>query len=82
MIVLTLESRHPVIPEPVLRQHTPDSMPQHLSTAPLVKHLIHRHSFKTPRPCGMRVVLFLKALPPRRLQVMAAGHDDVVSAVG
>jgi hypothetical protein len=69
-IALTMESRHsitfqsrqPLVPQPILWQHTPNSLLQHFSTSPFCKHLVHAHLLQTPRPRIVCVVLFLKSL--------------------
>lgn len=79
---LTLQPRHPLIPQPILRQHPPHRPPQHLRTPPLRKQLIHRHLLQAARPRGVGVVFLLEALLARGVEVVAAERDDVVAAVG
>ena len=79
---LTLQPRHPLIPQPILWQHPPHRPPQHLRAPPLRKQLIHRHLLQAPRPRRVRVVFLLEAFFAGGVEVVAAERDDVVAAVG
>lgn len=78
---LTLQPRHPIIPQPVLRQHAPDRTPEDLAAAPLLHHLLHRDLLQAARPRRVRVVLLLLHLLARRVQLRQPRRDHVVAAV-
>lgn len=78
---LTLQPRQPLRLQPILRQHALNSPPQDLTTTPFLKHLVHGHALQATGPGVMRVVLLLHALLARRVQVVAAHGNDVVTAV-
>jgi len=79
---LTLQPRHPIIPQPILGQHAPNRTPQNLAASPLLHHALHRDFLQTTRPRGVRVVLLLLHLLTRSVQLREPGADDVVAAVG
>lgn len=80
--MLTLQPRHTIIPQPVLRQHAPDRAPQDLSASPLLHHALHRDLLQATGSGGVRVVLLLLHLLAGGVQLRQAGDDDVVAAVG
>lgn len=80
--ILTLQPRHPIIPQPILWQHSPDRPPQNLSSTPLSDHPIHCNTLQTPRPRRLLVVQLLKSLLSRRVDVGAIDGNDVVATVG
>lgn len=79
---LTLQSGHPIIPQPVLGQHTSDRPSQDLATTPFRHHSVHGDLLQATRSCGVAVVLFVESLLAGRVQIVAANGDDVIAAVG
>lgn len=81
MRVLTLQPRQPLIPQPVLWQHPPNSPSQDLTSTPFFKHHVHRHAAQATGASVVRVVLLLETLLAGRAEVVAADGDNVVAAV-
>lgn len=77
----TLQPRHAIIPQPVLRQHSPDRAPQDLPSSPLLHHALHGDLLQAARPRRVRVVLLLLHLLAGRVQLRQPRADDVVAAV-
>jgi hypothetical protein len=77
----TLQPRHAIIPQPVLRQHAPNRAPQDLASSPLLHHALHGDLLQAARPRRVRVVLLLLHLLAGRVQFRESGADDVVAAV-
>ena len=77
-----LQPRQPPVPQPVLRQHTPHSLTEHLAAPMAIHQLVHGQRLETAGPGGVPVVRLLPVLAARDVQGRAVGNDDVVAAVG
>lgn len=79
---LTLQPIQSLIPQSVLRQHSPHCPLQHLSSSPLPHHALHIHTLQRPRSRRSLVVQFLLFLLAGDEHVVAASCDHVITAVG
>ena len=77
-----LQSRQPLLPQPVLRQHTANRLRQDLATSPLSHHAVHVDLFQRPGAGGMCAVEFLESLLARCVKIDTVGGHHVVTAVG
>lgn len=80
--VLTFQPSQPLIPQPVLRQHSPHSAHKHLPASKLLSQLLQTDTLQTPRPSRMPIIQFLLRLLSRDVKCGAIGADDVIAAVG
>lgn len=76
-----LQPRHPLVPQPVLRQHSPHRPPQDLCTTPFRHQFIHCQLLQTARPRRMSVIFLLKSLLSCCMEIVAPYCYNVVAAV-
>lgn len=78
----SLQSGQSLIPQPVLREHAPDGLPEHLSTTLLLHQGVHSQRLQGTGSRGVSVVGLLPLLAAGNVQSRAIGNHDVVTAVG
>lgn len=77
-----LQSCEPLVPQPVLRQHTAHRLPQNLAPTVLLHQSIHGQGLEAAGARVVAVVHLLPHLASGDVHGGAVGHDNVVAAVG